>query len=201
MPREIQTAVQVANMALRVLQSRTIESFDDENDPVAQTVKMYYSNVLRRCISAYPWAFSLMERQLQRLPESPIPRWKYAYHLPADFVDLVWLRADPSGTANLTDYESVAGDLILANEAKLWARYQCEPPVPTYPHHFLEFLVDSLIEELAGVFGHNLNTQDVYRRRINNPFGTLGRAIQEERRQNPPPIQHRPSRLSAERNW
>jgi hypothetical protein len=151
MPREIQTAVQVANMALRVLQSRTIESLDDGDDPVAQTVKMYYANVLRRCISAYPWAFSLMEKQLQRLPESPIPRWKYAYHLPADFVDLVWLRADSTGTANLTDYESVAGDLILANEAQLWARYQYEPPVPTYPHHFLEFLVDSLIEELAGV--------------------------------------------------
>jgi hypothetical protein len=68
MTHEIQTAVQIANMALRVLQSRTIESLDDENDPVAQTVKMYYDNILRRCIAAYPWAFTIKEERLQPLP-------------------------------------------------------------------------------------------------------------------------------------
>jgi hypothetical protein len=201
MPPEAQTAVQLANAALRVLQSRTIDSFDDGHDPVAQTVKLYYNAILRRCISAYPWAFSVREGPLQRFPESPIPRWKYAFHLPIDSVNLIWLRESATGGADLRDYELFGGDLALTNAPELWARYQFEPAVPTYPHHFTEFFVCSLVEELAGVFGHNLNTQAIYRRRINDPFGALGLAVQAERRQNPCNPQRRPSRLAISREW
>jgi hypothetical protein len=42
MPREVQTAVQVANMALRIMQACPIESFDEET-LTAQTVRMCYS--------------------------------------------------------------------------------------------------------------------------------------------------------------
>ena len=201
MAGEVQTAVQIANMALRVLQSLTIESFDDENDPVAQTVKMYYDNVLRRCIAAYPWSFTIKEERLQRFPESPLPRWKHAFHLPVDCVHVVILGTHPSWASILRDYELFGGDLVLANVDELWANYQYAAPVPTYPAHFTEFLVTSLVEELAGVFGHNLNTQAVYRQRANGPFGALGIAIQQERRQNPPRECRMQSRLAAERNW
>jgi hypothetical protein len=201
MAGEVQTAVQVANMALRVLQSRTIESLDDENDPVAQTVKMYYNNVLRRCIATYPWAFTIKEAQLQRFPESPLPRWKHAFHLPVDLLNIIFLRSGPESGVDLHGYELFGGDLVLTNAPELWARYQYDAPVPTYPAHFTEFLVYSLIEELAGVFGHNLTTQDVYHRRIHGQFGALGIAIQQERRQNQPEEQRSPSRLAMERNW
>jgi hypothetical protein len=87
MPREVQTAVQVANMALRIMQAAPIESFDEES-LTAQTVRMYYDVVLRRCLTYYPWAFCKKEGELTELPGSPLSFWQNAYHLPADFVDL-----------------------------------------------------------------------------------------------------------------
>jgi hypothetical protein len=201
MPREIQTSVQIANMALRILQSSPIESFDEETLP-AQTVKMYYDVVLRRCTGAYPWAFSVKESELQQLPKSPIPRWKYAYHLSADFVKLVWLRATQASTVNIQNYEIVSGDILLAQiPPPVFIRYQYAAPVALYPHYFIEFLVSSLVEELAAVFGHNLNTQAIYHQRIYGSYGTLGLAIQEEQRQNPQRIQRRQSRLAVAREW
>ncbi|MDR1456651.1 MAG: hypothetical protein LBI34_01160 [Puniceicoccales bacterium] len=199
MPREIQTEVQIANMALRILQSSPIGSFTEETLP-AQTVRMYYDVVLRRCIGAHPWAFSAKESELQQFPQSPIPRWKYAYHLPTDFVKLIWLRAGQESGANIQNYEIVSGDILLTQiRPPAFIRYQYEAPVPLYPHYFIEFLVCSLVEELAAVFGHNLNTQAVYHQRIYGSYGALGLAIREERRQNPQPIQRRPSRLALAR--
>ncbi|MDR2576724.1 MAG: hypothetical protein LBC42_01600 [Puniceicoccales bacterium] len=46
-----------------------------------------------------------------------------------------------------------------------------------------------------------LNTQTIYQRRKDGPFGALGIAIQQERRQNPPKISQCPSRLSVVREW
>jgi hypothetical protein len=176
-------------------------SLDDGDDPVAQTVKLYYDTVLRRCIAAYPWSFTVQESPLQRFPSSPSPSWKYAFHLPIDSVNLIALRPGPAAGGPFHDYELRGSGEILANGAELWARYQREPPVPTYPAHFTEFFVTSLIEELAGIFGHNLNTQSVYQKRNIGPFGALGLAIQAERMQNPPQNFHRPSRLALSREW
>jgi hypothetical protein len=93
------------------------------------------------------------------------------------------------------------GGLVLTNVDELWARYQYAAPVPTYAAHFTEFLVTSLVEDLAGVFGHNLNTQAVYQRRGTGPFGSLGIAIQQEQRQNPPLEKRAPNWLSIAREW
>jgi hypothetical protein len=116
-------------------------------------------------------------------------------------VRLIGLRSGAESVVDLRGYELFAGDLVLTNAEDLWARYQYEPPAPAYPEHFIQFLVTALIEELAGVFGHNLNTQSVYRRRANDPFGALGIAIQTEQRQNPSAENRMVSRLAVTREW
>jgi hypothetical protein len=120
-------------------------------------------------------------------------------------VRLIWLRSgvgEQLGRWDVRDYEIISGNLICTNApSPLYARYQYEAPVALYPHHFIEFLVAALVEELAAVFGHNLNTQSVFHRRIYDSNGALGQAIQEERRQNPPQVFHVQSRLALERSW
>jgi hypothetical protein len=137
-----------------------MESFD-EDSMVAQTVRMYYDVVLRRCLAAYQLAFS-------------------------HFVSLVLLRDgvdDRPSWHGMNAYEIVSGNLVYTNATQpVFARYQYEAPVAHYPHYFCELLISSLVEELSAVFGHNLNTQAIYRQRINGTDGSLVRAIQEERR-------------------
>ncbi|MDR2677677.1 MAG: hypothetical protein LBB26_03920, partial [Puniceicoccales bacterium] len=129
MPREVQTAVQVANMALRIMQASPIESFDEET-LTAQTVRMYYDVVLRKCLTHYPWAFCKKEGELSELPESPLSFWQYAYRLPADFVDLRGLYCStyhspitrPPGRnlrsrAEIPAYEIVDGNIVCCNYA------------------------------------------------------------------------------------
>jgi hypothetical protein len=214
MPREVQTAVQVANMALRIMQAVSIESFDEET-LTAQTVRMYYDVVLRRCLTYYPWAFCKKEGELPELPESPLSFWQNAYHLPADFVDLRSLhcgiyaspvtrppgRSLPSHT-EIPAYEIVDGNIVCCNyAAPIFAEYTYEAPVEYYPHYFLDLLVSALVEELSAVFGYNLAGQDHYRGRVLGPRGKLGDAILQEKRRNakwgPRPF----NRLAAERNW
>jgi hypothetical protein len=162
MQRETQATVQVANLALRILQSHPIESFG-EDSIVAQTVRMYYDVVLRRCLSAYSWSFSQKQAELEQLPKELFPQWKFVYKLPPDLVRLIWLRSgvgEQLGRWDVRDYEIISGNLICTNApSPLYARYQYEAPVAHYPHHFIEFFVASLAEELAAVFGRNLNTQ------------------------------------------
>ena len=164
MPREVQTAVQIANMALRIMQASPIESFD-EDTLTAQTVRMYYDVVLRRCLCAYPWAFCKKQAELQKLPESPLPFWLYAYQLPADFVDLRDLHMGiysppvthlpgkiiPSGQ-EITAYEIIDGNIVCCNYASpIFANYTYEAPVEYYPHYFLDLLVRSFPLFLATI--------------------------------------------------
>jgi hypothetical protein len=214
MAREVQTAVQVANMALRIMQASPIESFDEET-LTAQTVRMYYDVVLRRCLTFYPWAFCKREAELQELPESPLPFWQYAYHLPADFVDLRSLHCGvyaspvtrPTGRNLLShneiaSYEIVDGNIVCCNYAPpIFAEYTYEAPVEYYPHYFIDLLVSALVEELSAVFGYNLAGQDHYQQRVLGPNGKLGDAILQEQRRNSKQSFAPFNRLAAGRNW
>jgi hypothetical protein len=214
MPREIQTAVQIANMALRIMQASAIESFDDET-LTAQTIRLYYNVVLRQCLSSYPWAFCKKEWELAQLPASPLPFWLYAYRLPVDFVDIRWVRSgsynspttrppgrDVPSYAEVPCYEVTDGNVVCCNyAAPVFAAYTYEAPVELYPHYFIDLLVSVLVEELSAVFGYNLVGQDHYKGRIYGPNGKFSAAIQQERRQHPPMQRPMPGRLTGERNW
>jgi hypothetical protein len=204
MPREIQTAVQVANCALRILQMPEIESFDEDSTP-AQTVRMYYNLALRKCIGAYRWQFSQKQDELEQLLRAELPRWKFSYKLPPDMVALVWLRG---GTENgpswhdLNHYEIIAGNVVCTNAAPpLFCRYQYEAPVALMPNYFLDYFIQSLAEELAPVFGYNVAGQKILADGVMGGFGKLSAAILAENRQSGRRESRALGRLAMGRNW
>jgi hypothetical protein len=207
MAREVQTAVQIANMALRVLQASPIESFDEETVP-AVTVRMYYDVVLRKCLGRYHWAFCTRERELAQLPKSPLEEWEFAHRLPPDFVAMGQIRPGSGRgvgpvSAALNDYEIVGGNILCCNvPGPLLCRYTYDAPVELYPDYFIDLLVDSLVEELAAVLGHNLDAQRIFQGRVFGPYGKLGVAIQRElAEQGSRRCPRRMSRLAAGRIW
>ncbi|MDR2030198.1 MAG: hypothetical protein LBP65_01890 [Puniceicoccales bacterium] len=205
MPRQIQTAVQVANLALRTLQMPEIESFNEEST-TAQTVREAYDLVLRRCLGGYPWSFSQKQTELERLPMAELPQWKFSYKLPPDFVELVWLRGgvgDMPGWCELLHFEIVAGNVVCANAMPpLFCRYQYEAPVALMPHYFLDYLVQALAEELAPIFGYNVDGQKILKERAMGKEGKLAAAILAEERHRSVRREGRwASRLAMGRNW
>ncbi|MDR3117594.1 MAG: hypothetical protein LBT98_03420 [Puniceicoccales bacterium] len=204
MPREIQTAVQVANCALRILQMPEIESFDEDSTP-ARTVKMYYDLALRKCIGAYKWQFSQNQSELEQLATAELPQWKFSYKLPPDMIALIWLRCGTEngpGWNNLQNYEIVAGNVVCTNaNAPLFCRYQYEAPVAAMPNYFLDYLIQELAEELAPVFGYNVVGQKILSDRVRDSFGKMNMAILTEVRQlgsqKPMPM----GKLAMGRNW
>jgi hypothetical protein len=185
-PREIQTAVQVANAALRFMEAPPISSFE-EHSPSAQILRQYYNLVLRRCLSFYDWNFCGKQSELASLPASPLPQYGRAYHLPPDYVKLRWIRAGVDGRPGILDlwpYEIVAGDILVAESPPpIFLGYTYEAPVEYYPHFFLELLISALVEECSPAFGYNLTGQQRYNQRVYGPGGKLAEAIREERMQ------------------
>jgi hypothetical protein len=188
MPREIQTHVQIANLALRILQSDEIESFAEDSS-TARTVKMYYFNVFSNCLAQHPWSFATKVIPLQMLATAPL-EGRYGYKLPTDLIFIVGVGGDAGNcsTGGGIGYEVLSdGVLVTPSTGPLWIRYVYDAPVAYLPAYFIDFFVHALVEELAAVFGYNLDGQRIAHDRVWGKNGKLGYAIRQDRKFSPKP--------------
>jgi hypothetical protein len=187
MGRYLQTEVDVANAALRLMEAPPISSFD-EGSPSARAIRPYYDVVLRRCLSLFDWNFCAKQAELAVLPKSPLPQYAHAYRIPPDFVKLRWIRAgcdwNYMNYLELDCYDVVSGNVLATNQGPaIFMGYTYEAPVEYYPHYFIDLLVSLLVEECAPLFGYNLDGQRRYAQRVYGPSGKLEEAIRQERAQ------------------
>jgi hypothetical protein len=185
MDRDMGTHVGLANMALRVMQGDTIESFD-EDSPTARTVRMYYFTNYANCLGKYPWTFATKQELLHALSQAPVGQYKHGYKLPIDTLSITWIRrGNGEGQVSVIDdvpYEVFSGDVVCTNAGgPLYIRYTYAPPVALLPAYFIDYFVSSLVEELSAVFGYNLEGQEVYHGRVFGKNGKLGYAIRKDR--------------------
>jgi hypothetical protein len=82
-----QRYIQVANMALRLMQSPEIESFDEDR-ATARTVKISCYNVLWNCLEMYDWTFGSREEQMQEFAHCPLPWYTHMYKSPVDLLSI-----------------------------------------------------------------------------------------------------------------
>lgn len=205
MPRVVQTPVQIANLALAVIQAQPISSFDEDSE-VARLMKLYYDTVLRQAFELYPWQFSLKQVRLQRMAQPLLPQYKYSYKLPADFIHLRWFRHGTETSVDnhdLKHYELVNADVVcMSDEPEIWCKYQYEAAVPLYPTYFINLIVALLVDEVAAVFGANLTLQNQYHERAYGKNGKIALALRHEREQNPMDYQRiAPNYFAGIRQW
>jgi hypothetical protein len=180
MSREIQTHVQIANLALRILQNDEIESFDEDSS-AARTVKMYYFNVYSNCLSQSPWTFATKVVMLQKLTTSPLDGCN-AFKLPVDLVSIVTVGGSENCAGSIL-YEVFSDNVLMTpSDSPLWLKYIYDAPVAYLPSYFIDFFVHALVEELSAVFGYNLEGQRVAHDRIWGRNGKLGFAIRQDRK-------------------
>jgi hypothetical protein len=185
MDRDMGTHVGLANMALRIMQGDTIESFDEDSPP-ARTVRMYYFNVYGNCLCQTDWTFATSQERLQELSQPPVGQYKHGYKLPVATLSIVWIRrGNGDGQVSVINdvaYEVFSGDVVCSNAAgPLYIRYIYAPPVALLPPYFIDYFVHALVEELSAVFGYNLEGQAAYHERVCGKNGKLGYAIRKDR--------------------
>ena len=184
MSRVVHTDVQLANMALRMVQCPEIESLE-EGSSISRTVKMYYNTVLANCLTMYDWNFCGKQTALEELSVCPLPQYEWGYELPGDLLSIRWVRGggrDAVDCVDLSRYEVVSGDVLCTDvPPPLHVRYTYRPPVEYYPAYFIDLFVHALAEELSAVFGYNLEGQRVFHERIWGRGGKYSEAVSVER--------------------
>lgn len=178
MNRVIESDVEVANMALRMVQCPDIQSMDDGSS-TARTVKMYYHTVLANCLSMYEWSFGRRCEEMQELSECPLAQYKHAYKLPLDVISIVRLVGEGGIVRR---YEVISGDIVCTDTPPpVRMEYTYCPPVRYLPAYFIDLFVHALVEELSAVFGYNIEGQRVFHERIRGRGGKFSAAIACER--------------------
>jgi hypothetical protein len=190
-------------MALRIMQSEEIESFD-EDSTTARAVKMYYFNIFSNCLCQYQWSFSLKQELLQQLSSCPLPQYRCAYKLPIDALTIVSVGSEYDCAAGCmcgNRYEIFSGDVLCTDMGSpLFIRYTYAPPVAYLPSYFIDYLIHAIVEEMSAVFGYNMEGQKVFHERIYGKCGKLGYAIRRDQEFNKP-RQHHCDGISISRAW
>lgn len=139
--------VRLANQALALLGSRSIQALD-EGTGLASIVSTLYGTVRDDVLSSYPWRSTLRKARLPRLAERPIAEWSYAYALPADLLVLRGIWSSDSLYAAAPDYE-LYGDQVHTQAVQVWADYQARIPEALWPAHVRQLFVFALTAMLA----------------------------------------------------
>lgn len=93
--------VQIANMALSHVGTKSsIESLD-ENSPEAKACKLWYQLSLEQALEGFDWSFARKRQALALDGEDPPEEWSYRYQYPSDCVRFrhIWNPAGPDADA------------------------------------------------------------------------------------------------------
>ena len=93
------TKIDICNLALQVVESRSIESFG-ENSQSAKQCNIAYDLMRQSLLQEHNWTFAIKRLQLaEELPELAFPGGIFRYRFPVDFIRLL----GPDGVRNFSD--------------------------------------------------------------------------------------------------
>ena len=137
--------VDVCNLALGLIQEKSITSLDDRHSKAARECKKWYPVTRDRLLSEYRWNFNTERRTLAQAGAPPAYGFPFAYVKPGDVLRILELNGE-------TEEEwEVESEIILSHLGPpVAARVLYQVPEPRkWSAHFL----DLLAHELAVVVG------------------------------------------------
>lgn len=158
----VTTQVQVANMALDILDAANISSFSDGTKE-ADAMDRFYEMYVRTALQEFEWRFAITEQQASRLASSPIPQWQYAYELPADLLNLKAVYDSNQANTALEPYKQYAlfenNTLCTDTKNGIWVHYKKRVFETRWPAYFVNYFVHYLAMELCSVLGRQFDLQ------------------------------------------
>lgn len=113
----------LVNAALALIGQHAIVSFDEETDLADLCVRLY-DTIVDSVLTAHAWQHLQKTQPLQRLAETPVNGWRFAFQAPADALGPPRkLLADPRQPDSPLRRFALEGVTIYADEPALWGLY------------------------------------------------------------------------------
>lgn len=173
--------IDIASNALQMIGAEPISSFDDPGAGAA-VAKALYEPLLRALLTRTYWRFAIKKQSLNKLSQTPLNEYKYAYQIPTDClkVEKVYVRS----------FYKVFRDLIYSNVDNLDIDYVYRVDTPALPSYFELAFTYHLAAEFSLSVTDDVNKNQLYSQKF---FEALGAAYTADSQQNPQtPIQDNP---------
>lgn len=170
------TTTSIWSGAFAAMAGAPLRSVDDRN---AGPIRAVWDSLRIACIleEQWPWTIRRSEDALAK-QEAPSHPERYRFTLPGDMAG-----SGPIALYNAADsYEPISawrqqGRYALADEDTLWADYQYDAPVPTWPEQFAEWVRLRICEETAFSYTGSESRVEAFRRRAEKQFTSLINAV------------------------
>ena len=148
-------------------------------DPNLGPISAVWPTLRIACIleEQWPWTIKRTEDSLSRT-EAPNHPEKYRFQLPGDLI-----ASGPLALYSAADsYEPLVnwrqqGLYALTDEEEVWADYQFDAPISTWPDQFAEWVRLRVCEETAFTYTGSETRVESFRRRAEKQFASLINAV------------------------
>lgn len=156
------SAVDICSSALVLIGTTPISSFT-EPGAGAQVCTQLYEATLQRCLTDYYWGFATKKQSLNRLSQTPLNDYKYAYQKPSDMLAMITARP-------LQTNYAIVGDFIYSDQSSLDIDYLFRPDEPEMPAYFTKALEYKLAADFALAITNNASLNQIYEGKSINEF-------------------------------
>jgi hypothetical protein len=133
--------IEICSSALLLLGADEITTFEDETRE-AKICNAIYELTVKTCLADRNWSFSQNQFELNKLSQTPLFGFKYAFQLPNDYIRLC-------GKENPSLPHQIKEDYLYCDVEKVRVNYIFRASEEKFPPHFTEYLICKLCEKLA----------------------------------------------------
>lgn len=124
------TKIDIVSNALVLVGHPSISSFDSDQGSGAVAGAALYETTLKYMLSITYWRFAIKQQSLNKLSQSPLNKWQFAYQIPTDAITIH--RVTPR-----SNYQ-IFQDNIFSNMSSLEADYTFRPDDTALPSYFVQ---------------------------------------------------------------
>ena len=165
--------IDIASNALQMIGAGSISSFDDPGAGAA-VAKALYEPLLIALLTRTYWRFTMKKQQLNRLSQTPLNEFQYAFQIPTDSLKIE--RVYPRS------FYKIYRDLIYSDQTSIAIDYAYRPATSSLPSYFVLALTYHLASEFALAVTDNEQKNQIYAQKF---IEALGAAYSADAQQHP----------------
>jgi hypothetical protein len=175
------SAIDIASNALQMIGAKSISSFDDPGAGAA-VAKALYTPLLEAMLTNTYWRFAIKKSSLNRLSQTPLNEWQYAFQIPTDNLKI-------EKVYQVRRYQ-IYRDLIYTDQTSIDIDYVYRVEESLFPAYFTLAFTYKLASEFALAVTDNDKKNALYEQKH---MMALANAMAADAMQHPQtPIQDQP---------
>lgn len=167
------SGIDISSNALVLIGAKPINSFDEPGAGAA-AAKALYEQTVRSMLTRTYWRFAIKKQQLNRLSQTPLNEFQYAFQIPTDSLKI--LKVYPRS------WYKVYRDLIYSNTQELAADYVFRVEDSGLPDYFVFALQYKLASDFALSVTDDVNKHALFEEKFRL---AMGEAYAADAQQNP----------------